>query len=278
MEDNNRLLQKETLIIIISLLIVCIFIIGLNFYYPIFGLLKVILFSGIAPFIALLFPIVVAIIPILIVFKFTKNLNDKRKFWINMFSISFFIPFANLILNVISLKFNNLFSMLSAAFIGVAWLLVLLPIGFLIIAILPQNIFPHKKFTLLTILSTFCMGWGMILLFIIGGNAIDAARTGIGFNEYKPTIEYIKLYKKEHGIYPASIERHLKPLKIFPDYEYKTFNNQKDYCLNISNRKDSFTNYSYCSSTKLDGCSEGHFYSSIIRTRIGEWIKEENID
>lgn len=222
--------------------------------------------------------LVFAIIPIIITFKLTRNYSEKKKFVINMFSIAFFIPFSNFIIALIALLCNAKESTIMSLsyFFGFSWLFFLLPIGFLIIAVLPIKIFSYKKFTLLTILLTFCIGWIMLFAFLRVEKLIENINLAKELDEYKVTIEYITSYKNKYKIYPTTINKHLKPIRALSHYEYKTINNGNDFRLNVRDELKHFPNYSYCSNIEISGCNDND-ESPFVRSYFHHWVKEEFI-
>lgn len=269
MINKNSLDRKITIIIIFFLLIVLGLIIGFKYYQnnSIF-LIIIFILSG-------LLILIPAIFPIFFVYKLTKNLDEKKRFYINMFSIAFFIPFANLCICLIPINYNNYNFWQMACYYGFDWLFVLLPIAFLITLINPNP--KHKKFTLFTIILTIIIGWALVYISApIRSKVIEISRN-IGLKDYQSTISYIEQYKDKNGVYPKTLKGNLKKIRLYTYYDYKTFNNEKDFRLKISGDKHFYDNYNYCSNKKLIGCSR-YKYSRVAGYNYynagGKWIGE----
>lgn len=283
-EDNRAILIRIFAAIVIILLFFTILLISFNHYYiedPVDLLQTSIMLLLIIPFVApfglvLLIP---AAIPIWFVNKLTKNSSEKKKFLINLFSISFFIPFINCILYLFTIIFKFNFANLIIELIGFDWLVVILPICFIITILFPRKYFEHKKFTVLTIFITFVIGSVLMLISLKSGELITTNQQLKELDEYRPTINYIKNYKKEHNIYPETLKNDLLKSKSHPYYEYKIYNNKKDFKLRVSKYKyPQIEDYIYCSNKISNGCEENPKFTTLKHEQIGEWIKEENID
>lgn len=226
--------------------------------------------------------LILALIPIFIVYKISKKQSEEKQFLINIFSIAFFIPFSNFVLIVFFKKFPfvfNNFRFADLPFIfGLNWLFVILPLAFIIFLALPKNVFQHKKFALLATCLTAIMGWIFVAITFWFDNSVETYKTLKKLEEYRPTINYIEVYKKQHGIYPLTLDEKSPKTTNYPFFEYKIYNNQKDYRLAVSSSKIIWrNNYYYCSNYTIERCSEtfkDKFYNF---KKIGHWIKEDSI-
>ncbi len=220
--------------------------------------------------------VIPALLPIIFIHKITKNYENKKRVIINMFSIAFFIPLVNFIYFCYSeIYLNSQPPDLYPYFIGLFWLLIILPILFIITLLIPKQKFQYKKYTLLTIFLTELLGWIFVFVALAISNWISTNQTLKGLREYQPTIHYIKKYKNEHAIYPTTLNKNLISAKIFPYYEYKTYNNRNDFSLKVSDYEHFVHNYNYCSNKNLDGCNEKSKNSRFVNyRRIDEWIEE----
>ncbi len=57
------------------------------------------------------------------------------------------------------------------------------------------------------------------------------------YEEYQPVLKYLADYKKEHGVYPQSIENVTPKSKIFYKYEYNFFPKGNGYYLQVYPKK-----------------------------------------
>lgn len=261
--------KKLITISIIIIFMVALHLVGFKYYNflpPIFQIVVNIL-SG-------LYLIIPAIFPILLIFKLTKGLSDKKRFYINMLSIAFFIPFSNLCISIFPIRYSDFNFWQLACFLGFDWLFIILPISFIVVVLIPSKLFKHKKFTLLTILCTTIIGWSLVFASApLAGKVIDITRH-FGLKDYSSTIRYIENYKDKNGVYPKELNIKIKLIRVFPYYEYKTFDNELDFRLKVSGDKHFHDNYNYCSSPKITGCSEYSRQSGYNNYNVSKWVGE----
>jgi len=218
--------------------------------------------------------IFILIITIFLIYKLVNKSEKKNNMTISIVSVAFLIPFANLILYLssqtgyIDAKFS-----IAALLIGFCSLVILIPTLFLLFLLIPKREFEYKNIVLLTIFLTEIIGW----FFIFVSGFLQDAITLLQLEEYRPSINYIKNYKKEHGVYPTSLKKGLNHSKSHPYYVYKIFNNGNDFKIMVS-RFEYIIDYNYCSSKKLDGCDENSKNSKYKYYKFGEWIKEVNLE
>lgn len=213
-----------------------------------------------------------AAVPVYLIYKLTKSVDEKKKQYINMYSIAFFIPFCNLCLFILPENYLDLWT--TSAFWGFGWLFIILPISFLICIFTPAKIFKYKKFVISTIVSTFIFGWIMVILALpLRMKVINLQKAigKIGLKQYQSTIDYIEKYKQEYGKYPKTISNQQNI--VFNFYEYKTYNADKDFQLKIA-AKNSIESFSYCSNENLIDCStssplKNHNYYYY---KVGKWV------
>lgn len=216
----------------------------------------------------LLFLILPAILPIIIVYNLTKNWEEKERIYINILSIAFFIPFIafclySIALNILDVERTALFLVLDLMFI-------MLPMSFVITAFIPSRKFKNKKFALLTIILTAIISF----IFISLAPSVDATVTKNGLQEYQSVITYIEQYKNKNNNYPEKLDKKIVSSKIYKYYNYTTQNNRKDYKLEVGYTNYSGPSYIYCSSEKLDECSEDFKSIDYAYIKTGKWIKK----
>lgn len=220
----------------------------------------------------LLFLILPAIIPIIIVYKLTKNWEEKERIYINMLSIAFFIPFIAFCLYAIALHKFDVENV--ALLLSLDLMFIMLPTSFVITALIPSSKFKNKKFTMFTIVLTAIISF----VFISLAPSVDATVTKNGLQEYQSVISYIEQYKNKNDKYPETLDKKLVSPKIYKYYSYTTQNNRKDYKLEVSNINYFVPSYIHCSSEKLDECSEDFKSIDYGYIKIGKWIKKVSSD
>lgn len=275
MKNINRTFKKKILILYIPLFLVLLVTFSLNhlIYFQLNGTATNIIrfyLSLVTTLLIFLAPL----IPILLVFRSTENLDEKKKFRVRLLTVAFTLPITYSISSLIVENINVEFLKILTFICYFLTITVLLPGFFLIAVCIPKKHFNDKKFALVSIFTSFCVGWIVLFLFSSCMFILSNARIKRGFSDYKPAIEYIEHYKKQHGIYPINIKGHLKPSRAFSHYEYKTYNNNKDFSLNIREEKTVYPNYSYCSSIAIQGCNDDD-NSPIVRNYVGKWVKED---
>lgn len=211
-----------------------------------------------------------AALPISLIYIVTKNYEKKRKDIINAFSVAFFIPFMNFIFLRYVQSQHDLSSIsLYPHLIGFMWLCIILPALFFIIILIPQKDFTYRKWTLVTILLTGVIGWSLIFL----SSLLDTGLVMVSLEEFRPTINYIKDYRKQNQVYPKNLNEYQPKLNTFTDYKYTLLGNGKEFKLTVSGNKNSISSYNYCSNSKFDGCNTKSSPPTI-RNKVGSWIEE----
>lgn len=203
----------------------------------------------------LLFLIVPSALPIYIVYRLTKNSSEEEKFYLNMFSIAFFIPFI-------------------AFCLSLDLMLIILPMSFLIAIIIPSKKFKYKKFTLLTIILTAIISGYFIYL----APSIESHVVSKGLQEYQPIINDIEQYKTKNGNYPEKLKKEVISPKIYHYYKYTACNNRKAYKLEVSNSNYFLPSYIYCSNKNLDECSKKFKSIDFAYIKTGNWLKKISSD
>lgn len=114
---------------------------------------------------------------------------------------------------------------------------------------------------------TFCLVFCILVVFIpFLISKIIKINTIVKLNYYNSVINYLENYKKENGIYPSNINPKMFDLTAFKYYDYKTFNENKEYILYVGNNKPEFKNknwesdslmeYKYCSDKTSKYCTQ----------------------
>lgn len=214
------------------------------------------------------------LITIFVLYKLVNKSDNKKRIIQNIVFAAFLIPLANLVLYLGSQTgYINAEYSIIALLIGFFSLVIILPTLFLLFVLIPKREFEYKSIFLSTVFLTEIIGWFLIFMSGFLQNSI----TLLQLEEYRPSINYIKTYKNEHGVYPINLKKDLIHSKAHPYYIYKTFNKGNDFKIMVSRFKY-IVGYNYCSSKKLDGCDENQKKSNYKYYKFGEWIKEENLE
>lgn len=237
-------------------------------YFPLILLLNFIIFSP-------------AYIAVYLVFKKTN------KTYLRVLSVSFFIPFLNLIYFYIEMHMS-VSSIYYSCMIGALWLFLILPSVFFITLFIPKKILQIKKLVLLTTFFTMVFGWlligSIIPISIIQRKLFPKQRTQFWnpiiihqLEDYRPIINHIKLYQVQKGKFPKNISSFKIYSKSYPYYSYETFNNEKDFVLSVSKyefKKHCIFCYRYCSNRELPGCKAIGFSKGSTYWQLGNWVYE----
>ena len=217
------------------------------------------------------------------------EVTETKKF--NKANLPYFIALVFVILSPILLilalgipAFKIQFIITSSLFIlFIALVYVVSPIG-LIFQILHKNKTKFDKI-ILTLNSIGIIFSYLLIIFIFlafPNDFVDEkdVRTQIDNeiltlnNEYKPVLDYLAKYKKEHGVYPESLDDKLLPKsKIFEMYKYHTSYDGKGYWLQVYPKKgpieyyyndenDNGYNY-YNGDGYIDGFLDNDYYYEI---------------
>lgn len=214
------------------------------------------------------------LITFFLLYKLVNKSENKKRITLRIVFIAFLIPLANLILYLgsqtgyIDAKYSII-----ALLIGFFSLVIVIPILFLLFALIPKREFEYKSIFLSTVFLTEIIGW--FLIFISG--FLQNSITLIQLEEYRPLINYIKNYKNEYGVYPTNLKKDLIHSKSYPFYVYKISNNGNDFKLMVS-RFEYIVDYNYCSNKKLEGCDENSKNLKYKYYKFGEWIEEESLE
>jgi len=211
------------------------------------------------------------------VHKKTKSLK-----W-TMFSIAFFIPFVNLLYFSIENMLVAHSQVALATVLGFLWLFFILPTIFVVTLCIPKKIIEIKYKIVLTTFLTVVLGWimvvGMILFMGIKNQFFRAEEfwyynpvTINQLGEYKPAIKYLKKFNKENGKYPENIDEVKLEAKAYPIFEYKTYNNDKDFILSVKKVKETPEVFRYCSSKELPDCKPIGYFNHSCYKQIGKWV------
>lgn len=209
--------------------------------------------------------LILTIVSILSIFKFTKKHDGQKKRLIRMFSIAFIIPFINAVFYLISAALGQ-YDPLIFIVIGAVWLFAILPfLAIIVIAVMIIKQVPIKQilFFLLTVLLIYI---GYIIAIVL----ISPAETSVVMNkesamfekEYGSTIDYLNSYKKTYGVYPLTLDKNYVHATQLTDYTYQILNNQKDFKLSLGEF------IYYCSNQELPDCIVKDSYK-----RVGDWIE-----
>ncbi|MDR1169055.1 MAG: hypothetical protein LBK53_09255 [Heliobacteriaceae bacterium] len=90
--------------------------------------------------------------------------------------------------------------------------------------------------------------------------------------DYQPTINYIKRYKNENEKYPADTKAINPKSESLPFYIYTTFNNEKDFILEVRHCEISSKMYRYCSKKELEHCDATIKSSPDRHFQLGDWV------
>ena len=222
----------------------------------------------------LLFPIIAAglfviifspaILILYLLFKKIKNIKAR------IVLTAFLIPFTNLIYLLIEQIFWG-YNAIISFIIGFCALFAVLPLIFIVAAVIPKKLLPIKWFIVITVILTEIFGW--ILVFCAGPfvhfvdtmviDKINAKK----LLKYEVLIENLEDYKTKNGVYPKTVEDKIKEFEYF---YYKPINSDKDYILTVY---DYYVKaYNYCTTTEPEGCHpESKGYADY--EQFGKWIK-----
>ena len=189
--------------------------------------------------------------------------------------ISFAIPFTNMIYFLVESSINATFSWdsgFNSMMLG-ATSLFLLYCLFWCTLMTPKKWLALKVEILLTSLCMFCFGWVLIFVSIYLLGVMEEYKVKQALNGYSPVIEYIRTYQEKNKKYPVNIEEvKLSKNDIFPDFEYKAYDNNEGFVLTVFKESPKYYNCRYCSSEKYEGCKveKQAFYKS---KKVGDWIE-----
>ncbi|MCQ2958111.1 MAG: hypothetical protein MJ180_04315 [Candidatus Gastranaerophilales bacterium] len=216
------------------------------------------------------FPIYLLIIfsPAIVIlyFLFKKFANTK----IRILLVAFLIPLLNMIYYFLEhFLFHETTGDFISMAIGFTTLFGVLPISFIITAFIPSKLLPVKKEILITEVLMGVTGLIMMIFSIHTVGYIERQLDKKALNQYEPTINKIEKYKAENNIYPNKINV-TEDIKRLPIYEYKTYNNRKDYKFTVYYETNKIFNR--CSSKELEDCSikssRWYYYK-----KVGNWIE-----
>lgn len=209
--------------------------------------------------------LILTIVSILFIFKFTKKYDEQKRQLIRMFSIAFTIPFINAVFYLIAAALGP-YNPLIFIVIGAIWLFMILPFLSIIVTvvmIIKQVSLKQILFFLLTVLLIY-IGYviAIVLISPAENSVVMNKESAIFDKEYGSTIDYLKSYKKTYGVYPLTLDKSYVHAKKLTDYTYQTLNNQKDFKLSLGDY------IYYCSNLTLQECMPKGSYK-----RIGDWVE-----
>ncbi len=229
-----------------------------------FKLLPVTLYS-------LIIVLLPALIPILLVYKFTKKFDDKKRFIINLFSIASSVSFIIVIyLNCTAVSDMLLHKLhFGSLFISISWLIDILPIIFLIYLISYK--LPHRKFALLTTLTTEVFIIVFVILVFLLNSSFDSFHRNKSLKIYDKTVQSLSAYKDKYNKYPATINPQIGKHNFLPVYQYETYNDNQDYSLKIRKSAKTIDYYVYCSRGDLPDCQVDQIYRDYDTYNVNGW-------
>lgn len=195
-----------------------------------------------------------------LIFKYLKN-----KF-VKIFSVSFLIP-------VTIFAYYIFYSDVYFFLLLVSFLISIL---MLFVIFIPKKICAVKKEIFITSLLTFLLLIFEVFIFIEISAFNYKKETLKELSNFDLTIKYIKDYKGKNNVYPQNIDFIKSFSDKYPNIEYETFENQKDFILKVYKNKH-YQTYNYCSSEKYEGCHEV-VERPIEYSKLGDWIEKEFID